>query len=121
MKRTAAFICLLLLLTMSFSKWLILAGFDMNRKYIAEQRCVNRSRPESGCRGKCQLRKALSSEESPAQAPASQQRTRLPEPVAGPVEHCLELPPASPSRACYPPLLISAYPAPHRAIFHPPA
>lgn len=43
----------------NFSNSLIYAGFDLNQKYIAEQLCVNKDKPEMHCNGKCYLAKKI--------------------------------------------------------------
>lgn len=53
-------IFLLLLITCQvFSPYLVTATFYANRTYIAENLCVNRSKPAMHCEGKCQLDKKL--------------------------------------------------------------
>jgi len=47
-------ICLLVaLIGSNFSRFFIYAGFELNHKYIAENLCVNKSRPWLHCNGKC--------------------------------------------------------------------
>jgi hypothetical protein len=49
-------ICLLFALFGSgFSRFFVYAGFELNSKYIAENLCINRNRPEMHCNGKCYL------------------------------------------------------------------
>lgn len=55
-------LCILLLLGLfcaQFSQYFIVAGFDLNQKYIAEKLCVNKSRPWMHCNGRCYLMKKL--------------------------------------------------------------
>lgn len=63
MKWIAVPIFLLLFITQTFSKWLIVAGFEANRDYISRNLCVNREKPKLHCKGKCQLMKRLAEEE----------------------------------------------------------
>ncbi|OKS85582.1 hypothetical protein [Mucilaginibacter polytrichastri] len=56
------FICIILLwglFSAQFSQYFIVAGFDLNQKYIAAQLCVNKSRPWMHCNGHCYLMKKL--------------------------------------------------------------
>ena len=53
-----------LLLTQTFSKWLMVAGYSMNKEYIAKNLCENRNKPALHCNGKCQLMKKMAAEES---------------------------------------------------------
>jgi hypothetical protein len=59
-------ILMLLVLTQSFSKWFIVAGFQANRSYIAANLCENRARPKLKCGGRCQLMKKIAEEEKAA-------------------------------------------------------
>ena len=63
MKLLGCSILFLLVLTTTFSKWILIAQFDLNQKYIAEKLCVNRFKPRSCCKGKCFLAKQLNKEE----------------------------------------------------------
>lgn len=47
------------LLTANFGNLLVFTGFELNRKYIAAELCVNKNRPELNCNGKCYLMKKL--------------------------------------------------------------
>lgn len=53
-------ICLLVtLISANFSRFFAYAGFEMNQKYIAENLCINKNRPEMHCNGKCYLMNKL--------------------------------------------------------------
>lgn len=43
----------------TFYPIVILTGFELNRKFIASNLCINRSSPAIGCGGKCYLQKKL--------------------------------------------------------------
>ena len=64
-------ILLLLVLIQTFSKWVILADYELNKEYIAKVLCENRKRPMLHCNGKCQLTKKLAAEEADARKSAS--------------------------------------------------
>ncbi|NCD69925.1 hypothetical protein [Mucilaginibacter agri] len=56
------FLCILLLFGLfsaQFSQYFVVAGFDLNQKYIAEKFCVNKARPWMHCNGRCYLMKKL--------------------------------------------------------------
>src|SRR5688500_2940830 len=57
-------IFILLLLTQTFSKWFMVAGYTMNKDFIAKNLCENRDKPKLLCNGKCQLAKKMAAEES---------------------------------------------------------
>jgi hypothetical protein len=54
-----------LLLLQTFSKWVVILDYRINKKYIAEKLCENKARPALRCNGKCQLMKKLAAEEKP--------------------------------------------------------
>ena len=59
LKRLIAISLLIALLGSGFSRFFVYAGFEINSKYIAENLCVNKSRPSLHCEGKCYLMKKL--------------------------------------------------------------
>jgi hypothetical protein len=63
MKMIVAYILILLVTTQTFSKWLTIAAFNLNRDYIAKNLCENRRRPALGCGGQCVLMKRMKQEE----------------------------------------------------------
>ena len=63
MNRYLTILLLFALLGSSFSRFAVYAAFDANQKYIAEQLCENKSRPEMHCNGKCYLMKKLKAAE----------------------------------------------------------
>jgi hypothetical protein len=52
----------------TFSKCFVIAGYEINKDYIAKNLCINRMKPCSCCKGKCFLGKKLSKDED-QQAP----------------------------------------------------
>lgn len=56
-------ICMLLVLTQTFSKWLVILDYRLNKDFIAKNICVNRARPAMHCNGKCFLKKQLNKTE----------------------------------------------------------
>lgn len=46
----------------SFSSYLIILDYQVNKKYIATHLCVNRDHPEMKCEGKCYLCKRIRKE-----------------------------------------------------------
>jgi hypothetical protein len=63
MKFIGATIFIFLLLAQIFSKWIVVADYSINKKFIAEKLCENRDKPKLQCSGKCQLAKKLAAEE----------------------------------------------------------
>lgn len=60
------------ILLQTFRQAEILFSYHLNQTYIAENLCVNRSKPEMHCNGKCHLKKELKeAEESGEKHPVS--------------------------------------------------
>jgi hypothetical protein len=53
----------------TFSKCLVILGYEINKDYISKNLCVNRSKPSCCCKGKCVLGKKLANDESQQQVP----------------------------------------------------
>src|SRR4051794_33453797 len=56
-------ILLLVLLTQTFSKWVVVVEYRLNKNFIAQNLCINKARPKLHCNGKCQMMKRLTAEE----------------------------------------------------------
>lgn len=63
MLRFASILLIICLLSTSFSRWMIVAGYELNRNYIAAELCVNKAKPALHCNGKCYLAKKIKDEE----------------------------------------------------------
>ena len=48
----------------TFSKWVIVLSYEINKDYIAKNLCVNKANTVMHCMGKCYLKKKLIAEES---------------------------------------------------------
>lgn len=60
-----------IMLVQSSSKVLLWVGYELNKKYIIENLCENRSKPQMHCNGKCHLAKEFSKEEKKEKSPAN--------------------------------------------------
>ncbi len=69
-KYPVTILLILLMAAQSFSKWCLIAEFQVNRDFIAKNLCVNRLNPISCCKGTCFLTKSLADDENKQQAPA---------------------------------------------------
>ncbi|WP_419802841.1 hypothetical protein [Mucilaginibacter sp.] len=58
-KRIIAISLLAVLISSNFSRFFVYAGFELNKKYIAENLCINKARPWLHCNGKCYLMKKV--------------------------------------------------------------
>lgn len=66
------FILILLVMVQSFTSWIIVAEYTVNKAYIAKNLCINKEKPTLRCNGKCQLMKKLAQEENQNSSSQSQ-------------------------------------------------
>ena len=59
MKTLADILLSLVILVQPLSKLMVVAEYQVNKNFIAEFLCVNKSKPQLHCEGKCQLSKKL--------------------------------------------------------------
>jgi len=59
LRSSIAFMLIFALMTSSFSRFFIYAGFELNRDYIASTLCENIDMPELHCNGQCYLAKKI--------------------------------------------------------------
>jgi len=64
MKGVATIVLLLLLSVQTFSKWMWVLDYNLNRNYIAATLCVNKAKPMLHCNGQCQLAKKLAADDT---------------------------------------------------------
>lgn len=62
-KHLAVIILLISILGQSFSKYIVILNYQLNRDYIAKYLCEYRNKPTMACGGKCYLNKNLKKEE----------------------------------------------------------
>lgn len=59
LKRLTAWLLIISVLTVNYSRLFVYAGFKLNQSYIAANLCENRNKPRVHCNGKCYLMKKL--------------------------------------------------------------
>ncbi len=59
LKKSASLFLIVSLLATNFSWCFIYAGFEVNQQYIATKLCINKSKPQLNCKGKCYLAKKI--------------------------------------------------------------
>ena len=64
MKALSVILLSLVILLQPLSKLVLVADYQANKNYIAEFLCVNKSKPQLHCEGKCQLSKKLKAAEA---------------------------------------------------------
>eukprot|EP01037_Dinobryon_pediforme_P014797 gene14797-14929_t len=57
--RVTSIILLAALIGTNCSRFFVIAGFELNQKYIADNLCVNKSRPWMHCNGHCYFMKKI--------------------------------------------------------------
>jgi hypothetical protein len=57
--KLTAVLLIIAIISSSFSRFFIYAGYQLNKNYIAAKLCENRNRPWLHCNGKCYLMKKL--------------------------------------------------------------
>lgn len=122
MKPILVSILLMLVLTQTFSRWFVLIEYELNKEFIAKNLCINKSKPQLHCNGKCQMMKKLAEDEK-QNAPANTNTKIKVQEVS-----CTDTLPEIGIKAfeegslhhysCY---LIAKYASPFSSIFHPPA
>ena len=60
-------ILILLLMTQTFSSWIVVITFNLNRDFIAKNLCENRDLPKLNCKGNCVLMKKMKQEQKEEQ------------------------------------------------------
>src|ERR1700712_311277 len=58
-KKITAILLIITIVSSSFSRFFIYAGFELNRNYISSTLCENIKRPWLHCNGKCYLMKKI--------------------------------------------------------------
>lgn len=117
-------ILVMLLLTQTFSKWLVVLEYNLNKDYIAQKLCVNKAKPKLNCHGKCQMMKRLVEEEKQNSSNTTNHasKVQIQEVLYSNETTQLTIPLLIPSSSSYneeSPVFIHKVPAP--AVFHPPA
>lgn len=80
LKKTIAITLLVALISSNFSRFFVYAGFELNQKYIAENFCVNKSRPWMHCNGHCYfMRKIKQAQENEKKQQRSNQQNHYQE------------------------------------------
>jgi hypothetical protein len=123
MKFIAVPILILLIMTQTFSKWVMIADYNINRDYIANNLCENKAKPALKCKGKCQLMKKMAAEENQDKNQGSQNtgKEKISELLyfekitTADFNDCLQ------NSIAFPDYCLTPYSSPYFSIFHPPA
>ncbi|HTN08310.1 hypothetical protein [Agriterribacter sp.] len=63
MRTFSTILLLTIIFLQTFSSFVIRADYFFNKSYIAEVLCINKSKPETHCNGKCYLAKQIDKQE----------------------------------------------------------
>jgi len=77
MQRITAYLLIVSLVTVNFTRLFIYAGFELNRGYIAAKLCENRDKPWMHCDGKCYFMKKIKQAETNKSAEEKQAQKNL--------------------------------------------
>ena len=75
MRQIVSYILLLFYMSIIFMPALPLIDYAVNYKYISEELCVNKDKPEMHCNGKCHLKKEIKKVLGEDQAPTEKKST----------------------------------------------
>lgn len=62
MKKLVSIVLMIAILLQTFSSWVIVSGYQMNKSFIAAYLCENKNKPQLHCNGQCYLMKNLKKE-----------------------------------------------------------
>jgi hypothetical protein len=68
LKYTITILLMVTIAIQTFSKWIAILEYEINKDYIALNLCVNKAKPSSRCKGKCFLQKKLTADEDQQQS-----------------------------------------------------
>lgn len=74
-------VLLILMLMQTFSSWLVVFEYNLNKDFITQKLCINKAKPKLNCNGKCQMMKRLAEEEKQncSNTTSNTARIKLPE------------------------------------------
>jgi hypothetical protein len=75
--KLTAVLLIIAIVSCSFSRFFIYAGFQLNKNYIATKLCENRNKPWLHCNGKCYLMKKIKQAEEKQNAAERESQKNL--------------------------------------------
>jgi hypothetical protein len=121
-KRVISILTLIFLLVQSVSTTLIYVDYLSNQAAITKQFCINKSKPQNTCAGKCHLKKQLDAQTSDDSSfPANLLKEKLEYfSNLSDIFNCLSFPITADRVQHHTALIQSAYTAPAQALLQPP-
>ncbi len=77
LKFTVSIALIFCFLTQSLSKLIIVLNYQINKEFITKNICVNRNKPKSCCKGKCELKKQLDADDKKDNVPANTNKDKF--------------------------------------------
>jgi hypothetical protein len=68
LKHTIAILLIVTFAAQNFSKWIVILAYEINKEYISNNLCINKTNPSRCCKGKCFLQKKLTADEGQQQS-----------------------------------------------------
>lgn len=121
MKRLLTILLFTVLLVQTCSKLVIFVNYEINKKYITEKYCVNKSHPKEHCDGMCHMIKQLEKEDKQENTPVKTQNEKYEIILFSSVEEDPLFKVYITGDHAYSILQLIKITSPVSAIFHPPA
>ncbi|MGV3585561.1 MAG: hypothetical protein ACO1OF_01060 [Adhaeribacter sp.] len=119
MKSSVAILLLFVMLMQILSRVFIVLDYQLNKDYIAEFLCINKSKPELHCEGHCYLQKNLEKAAEPENK-STQLTLKIDFPLFLQPGFTCNFTPTTPSKAFFAPYVVGQTGGYLSAIFHPP-
>jgi hypothetical protein len=119
-KKAICLFLLLIIMMQSFSRWVIVIEYELNKGFIIKTLCINKGLPQMHCNGKCQVMKKLAEDAERNMPLKNTLRSFDPDPwivTSIAINHSL----AADNLQHYPVLILSLPPTHPRTVFHPPS
>jgi len=102
-----------------FSQWGVLAGYELNKSYIAKVLCINRDKPAMHCDGKCYLKKKMQQDQQRKDGENGNVGNKI-DILLFCSEHAITAPFIASHIIHFSPVPMRYYSAPDFSFFHPP-
>ncbi len=114
---------MVLLFIQTFSTWMMILDYNINKNYIATKLCKNRLRPQLHCNGQCVLMKKIKQQEEREQNVPGTLKLEILKVVVSSSSFFADIHPSIPlTKKVFLPLVNSGKPVDRTSpIFHPPA
>lgn len=122
MKSVLISLLMMLLLVQTFSNWMWVLEYNLNKTFIAQNLCLNKAKPQLKCSGKCQLMKQLAATQEEEKSSSTTTKIQIADVLMNSNWTSYSLPPSVATiKMQYPTLVINYHPSPASSFFHPPS